>query len=98
MRGKVDYTPLIHAPDNLRIADDPIKISNSTEERFVFLDDIDIYNAKLILAILGHQVDGAKWFAGNACINGAQAIFEDSRASDKKFQNQLSTDSRRLMQ
>jgi hypothetical protein len=96
--GKVYYTPLVHAPDNRRIADDPIKIGNSTEERFVFLGDIDVNNAKLILAIHGHQIDEAKQIAGNVCINRAQALFEDSRAPVQKSQNQLATNSRRIVQ
>jgi len=96
--GKVYHTPLIHAPDNRRIAGDPIKICNSTEERFVFLVDIDVYDAKLILAIHGHQIDGAKRIAGYGFINRAQAFFEDSRAPVQKSQNQLSTDSRSIVQ
>ncbi len=96
--GKVDYTPLIHAPDNRRIADDPIKICNSTEERFVLQVNIDVYDAKLILAIHSHQIDGAKRIAGYGFINRVQAFFEDSRASVQKSQNQLSTDSGRIVQ
>ena len=98
LSGKVNYTPLIHAPDNRRIADDPIKIGNSTEERVVFLDDIDVDNAKLILVIYGHQIDEAERIAGNVCINRAQALFEDSRAPVQKSQNQLSADSWRIVQ
>ena len=45
------------------------------------LDDIDVYDAKLIQAIHRHQIDEAKRIAGNICINRAQALFEDSRAS-----------------
>jgi hypothetical protein len=96
--GEVYDTSLIHAPDNGSIADDPIKIGNSTEERVVFLDDIDVYDAKLILAVHGHQIDGAKRVAGNACINRAQAFFEGSRGSVQKAQNQLSTDGWRIVQ
>jgi len=96
--GKVYYTPLIHAPDNRRIADDPIKIGNSTEERFGFLDDIDVDDAKLILAVHGHQIDEAKRIAGNICINRAQALFEDRRAHVQKSQNRLSINCRRIVQ
>ena len=52
--GKVYYTPLIHAPDNRRIADYPIEIRDSTEEQFVFLNDVGAQDAKLILVIHGH--------------------------------------------
>jgi hypothetical protein len=96
--GKIYYPPLIHAPYNRRIADHPIKICNSPEDRFVFLDDIDIYDAKLILAINGHQIDGAERIAGNVDIDRAQALLEHSRAAIQKSQNLLSTDSRRIVQ
>lgn len=98
MGGEVYHAPLVHAPDDRSIADDPIKMSHSTEQRFVFLDDIDVYDAKLIPFIDGHQIDGAERIAGNVCINRAQALFEDSRAPVKKSQNQLPANIRRIVQ
>ena len=76
---EVYYASLIHAPDNRRIADDPIRTSNSTQDRIVLLDDIGVDDAKLIQTIHCHQIDAAKRIAGYVYINRAQALFEDSR-------------------
>jgi len=95
--GEIYDTALIHAPDNRRIADDPIKMSDSTEKQFIRLDDVEIDNAKPILAIHSRQIDKAERIAGNVCINRAQALFEDSRVPVQKPQKQLSTDNRRIV-
>ncbi len=96
--GKVNCMPLIHAPDNWGIAYDPINMSHPLEERFVFLDDLSVDDAKLILAIHCYQIDGTKRIAGDVCINRAQALFKDSRTPVQKGQNQLSINRRRSVQ
>jgi hypothetical protein len=67
--GKIYDVPRIHSPDNRRVAANPIRTGNSAEYRFVFPDDIDVYDAELISTIHSHQINEAEWITGNVNVN-----------------------------
>ena len=57
MGGKIDYKTIVHTPDDGNIADKPVEMAHTTQEKRIAARYIDVDEAQFIEFVDGNQVD-----------------------------------------